>query len=145
MTYGQSALPERDGLARQVPAFLVAGALGFCVDAGLTVALTAGLGVSPYVARPPAVIVATLVTFLINRAFTFRARTGHWPSEFARYCLVAASGQALNYAVYAGALALARGLGFGLSATLVGFCVACGSGAAMAVTFTGFRRFAFRA
>ncbi|HLW93197.1 MAG TPA: GtrA family protein [Roseiarcus sp.] len=139
----QGALAGRSDLARQVPTFLIVGTIAFCVDVGLTVLIAAGLGVSPYIARPPAVVAATLTGFLLNRAFTFRASGGHWPSELLRYGLVAASGQAVNYAVYAACLFVAHALGLEATALLIAFCVACGSGIAMALTFAGFRFFAF--
>jgi putative flippase GtrA len=144
LTLGQDAIAARETLARQVPAFLLVGATGFLVDAGLTVLIAAGLGFSPYVARPPAVVAATIATFLLNRAFTFRRAGGHWPSEFLRYAVVAASGQALNYAVYAGALTVAGLLGLHQSPLVIALSVAWGSGAAMFLTFAGFRSFAFR-
>jgi putative flippase GtrA len=131
-------------LVRQIPTFLIVGALGFCVDVGLTVALANGLGLSPYLARPPAVVVATMATFLLNRAFTFRAIRGDWRGELARYLVVVASGQALNYAVYATALALFALTGLSATPTTIAAAVACGSGAAMFLTFAGFRFFAFR-
>ncbi|HYC25854.1 MAG TPA: GtrA family protein [Roseiarcus sp.] len=143
MNFRDRALGEKDSVSRQIPAFLVAGASAFVVDAGLTVLLAVGLGVSPYFARPPAVAVATLVGFCLNRAFTFDARGGNRRRDLARYVLVAASGQAVNYAVYAGALAGAQALGAPTSAALIALCVACGAGAAMALTFAGFRFFAF--
>jgi putative flippase GtrA len=131
-------------LVRQVPTFLIVGALGFCVDVGLTVALADGLGLSPYVARPPAVIVATMATFLLNRAFTFRAIGGDWRRELARYLVVVASGQALNYAVYAAALAFFALAGLPPGPAAIAAAIGCGSGAAMFLTFAGFRFFAFR-
>ena len=143
MTNSQDALAARYDLARQIPAFVVVGALGFCVDAGLTVLIASGLGVSPYFARPPAVIVATIATFLLNRAFTFRG-SDDWRNEFVRYCAVAAGGQALNYAVYAAALATIDAIGLQATPALIAFSVACGAGAAMFLTFAGFRFFAFK-
>jgi putative flippase GtrA len=143
MTHGESALVERHDLMRQIPTFLVVGALAFFLDAGLTVLIAVGFGVSPYIARPPAVVVATVAGFLLNRAFTFRARGGSWRRDLVRYGLVAASGQAVNYAVYAAALASAHAFGLDGTAALIAFCVACGSGVAMALTFAGFRFYAF--
>jgi putative flippase GtrA len=140
----ESAVQQVD-LARQAPAFLIVGALGFCFDACLTVTLASGLGLSPYIARPPAVIIATLTTFLLNRVFTFKSVGGDWRVELARYLVVAASGQALNYAVYAGALALFAVTGHISGPAPIAAAIACGSGAAMVLTFTGFRFFAFRA
>jgi putative flippase GtrA len=143
LTPGHGAIAARDDLARQVPAFIIIGALGFCVDAGFTVLIASGLGASPFLSRPPAVVVATVATFLLNRAFTFGGR-GHWGSEFGRYIVVAAGGQALNYAVYAAALMASAALGFERSPALIALSVACGAGSAMVLTFAGFRFFAFR-
>jgi putative flippase GtrA len=136
------AVPKSQ-LAHQIPTFLGVGILGFCVDLGITVALAKGLSLSPYLARPPAVIIATLVTFLLNRAFTFNA-TSYWPAELARYLVVVSSGQALNYAVYASALALFTLAKLVAGATSIAGAVACGSVAAMFLNFIGFRFFAFR-
>jgi putative flippase GtrA len=143
MNIRDPALSVNNRFARQVPAFLLVGAIAFLVDAGLTVLIALGLGISPYFARPPAVVVATLVGFFLNRAFTFAPRGGDWRRDLARYVLVAASGQAVNYAVYAAMLAGAQALGAATSAILIALCVACGAGAAMALTFAGFRFFAF--
>ena len=143
MTFQPDSIANRDALARQIPSFVLIGALGFCVDAGLTVLIATGLGVSPFFARLPAVAAATAATFLLNRAFTFGGRDS-WLREFARYVLVAASGQALNYAVYAAALTTLGALGLGQAPAAITFSVACGAGAAMFLTFAGFRLFAFR-
>jgi putative flippase GtrA len=144
LTHGQDAIVARDDLMRQIPAFIVVGSIGFCVDAGLTVLIAKGLGLSPFLARPPAVVAATIATFLLNRAFTFRGRRDHWMSAFLRYCLVAASGQALNYAVYAVALMAIGAFGVAQTSAVIAFSVACGAGAAMFLTFAGFRFFAFK-
>ena len=144
MTLQPHSITARGALMRQIPSFALIGALGFCVDAGLTVLIATGLGVSPFFARLPAVAAATVATFLLNRAFTFGGRA-FWLREFARYVLVAAGGQALNYAVYAAALTTLGALGFGQAPAAITFSVACGAGAAMFLTFAGFRSFAFRA
>jgi putative flippase GtrA len=144
LTDGQNAIAAHDDLVRQIPTFVLVGAIGFCVDAGLTVLIAKGLGFSPLLARPPAVVAATISNFLLNRAFTFRGGGGHWSSAFLRYCLVAASGQALNYVVYAVALTMMVALGLAQSAAVIAFAVACGAGAAMFLTFAGFRFFAFK-
>jgi putative flippase GtrA len=139
----EGALDKKTDVARQIPAFLIVGSIAFCIDAGLTVLIAVGGGVSPYFARPPAVVVATLAGFFLNRAFTFQARSGDLRRDLARYALVAASGQVVNYAVYAAALAGAHALGLEASATVIAICVACGAGVAMVLTFAGFRFFAF--
>jgi putative flippase GtrA len=144
LTHGQDAIVGRDDLTRQIPAFIVVGSIGFCIDAGLTVLIVKGLGLSPLLARPPAVVAATITNFMLNRAFTFGDNRGDWLAAFLRYCLVAASGQALNYAVYAVVLTVIGALGFAESSLVIAFSIACGVGAAMFLTFAGFRFFAFK-
>jgi putative flippase GtrA len=143
VTLQTEQIPARAALTRQIPAFAAIGGLGFCVDAGLTVLITACFGLSPFLARLPAVVAATIATFLLNRAFTFDGR-GFWLHEFGRYIVVAASGQLVNYAVYAAVLTAIERLGLGLAPALIAFAVGCGAGAAMFLTFLGFRFFAFR-
>lgn len=143
MTLQTEQIPARAALARQIPAFAAIGGLGFCVDAGLTVLIAASLGLSPFLARLPAVAAATMATFLLNRAFTFAGR-GYWLHEFGRYIVVAAGGQLVNYAVYAAVLTAIERLGLGPAPALIAFAVGCGAGAAMFLTFLGFRFFAFR-
>lgn len=143
MTLQTEHIPGRAALTRQIPAFAAIGGLGFCVDAGLTVLIATGFGVSPFLARLPAVVAATVATFLLNRAFTFAGR-GFWLHEFGRYVVVAASGQLVNYAVYAAVLTALGMLGLGPAPALIAFAVGCGAGAAMFLTFLGFRFFAFR-
>lgn len=143
MTLQTDTIATRVALARQIPAFAAIGSLGFCIDAGVTVLIATGFGVSPLLARIPAVVVATIATFLLNRTFTFAAR-GFWLKEFGRYAVVAASGLAVNFAVYATVLTTIVRLGFGLAPLFIAFAVACGAGVAMFLTFLGFRFFAFR-
>ena len=130
-------------LARQIPAFLIIGALGFCLDAALTIGLVE-IGVAPLLARPPAFVIVTLINFCLNRAFTFRAANTPWLAALARYVLVCLAGLALNYAVYAACLALAPHLGVPISPATLTLFVACGTMVATLLTFVGFRTYAFR-
>jgi putative flippase GtrA len=144
---GQSrphTLDSRDALARQIPAFLIIGALGFCLDAAITVFLVRWFAVPPLLARPPAFVVVTLVNFVLNRAFTFRSAGAPWLGALGRYVLVCLAGLAVNYAVYAALLALAPSFGVAISPAILTLFVACGTGAATLLTFAGFRSFAFR-
>ena len=142
---GPQTLDSREALARQIPAFLVIGALGFCLDASLTVLLVRSFAVPPLLARPPAFVVVTLVNFVLNRAFTFRSSQTAWLGALGRYVLVCLAGLAVNYAVYAALLALAPLFGVAISPAILTLFVACGTGAATTLTFAGFRSFAFRA
>jgi putative flippase GtrA len=145
MSFGRPRTVEtRDALARQIPAFLIIGALGFCLDAAITVTLVGRFAVPPLLARPPAFVVVTLVNFALNRAFTFRSARRAWLGALARYILVCVAGLTVNYAVYAALLALAPSFGVAVSPTMLTLFVACGTGAATLLTFAGFRSFAFK-
>jgi len=144
MSHGApQAVDARGALARQIPAFLIIGALGFCLDAAITVFLVQ-FGVPPLLARPPAFIIVTLINFTLNRAFTFRSAGTPWLAALARYVLVCLAGLALNYAVYATCLELAPSFGIPVSPSTLTLFIACGTAAATLLTFVGFRTYAFR-
>lgn len=126
-----------------IPAFAIVGFLGFLVDSGVTTALAYG-GLSLALARPPGVVVATIFNFALNRRFTFQAT--HLPvlPAFLRYVAVTSAGLAVNYLTYLGALALASHVGLPTTPAMAPLYVALGVGAAMVITFEGFRRYAFR-
>ena len=63
---------------------------------------------------------------------------------FLRYWLVAGTGLAINFAVYSACVVLAPSAGVAVSPAILPLFVAAGAGAAMVVTFIGFRFFAFR-
>ena len=103
------------------------------------------LGLSPELARPPGFIIATIVNFSLNRSITFRRSRAPLYRAFLRYCGVASVGLAVNYAVYSVCVALAPRVGVAVTPAILPLFVAAGSGAAMVLTFVGFRFFAFRA
>lgn len=131
-------------IAEQIPAFAAIGVIGYVVDAGITFVCARYLGLSPELARPPGFIVATIVNFNLNRFITFRHARAPLASSFVRYWLVASIGLAVNYAVYSACVALAPIAGIVVTPAILPLFVAAGSGAAMALTFVGFRFFAFR-
>jgi putative flippase GtrA len=131
-------------IAEQVPAFAAIGLLGYLVDAGITYVCAKYLGLSPELARPPGFLVATIVNFALNRSITFRRSRTPLVRAFLRYCGVAAVGLAVNYAVYSVCVVLAPRLGTAVTPAILPLFVAAGSGAAMVLTFVGFRFFAFR-
>jgi putative flippase GtrA len=131
-------------IAEQVPAFAAIGVFGYVVDAGITFICARYLGLSPELARPPGFIVATIVNFTLNRFITFRHARTPLASSFVRYWLVASIGLAVNYAVYSACVVLAPVAGIAVTPAILPLFVAAGSGVAMALTFVGFRFFAFR-
>jgi putative flippase GtrA len=85
--------------------FLIVGVIGFVVDAGLVFLLTSA-GLSPLIARVPALAAAILTTWLLNRSITFRVAAPRSRQELVRYTTVALSSAALNFAFYAGLVAI---------------------------------------
>ena len=147
MTFSQamSTPPARSALARQLSAFVLVGGLGFAVDLAVTLALTKGAGLSPVAAKPGGILWGLLVTFLLNRRFTFRARRPDALREFRRYALACAAAQGTNYATFSlvvWALSMAAP-GLSTTASVTAAAVA-GSGLSAGVTFTLAKFYAFR-
>jgi putative flippase GtrA len=145
MNGAKAANPAHRRIAAQIPAFAAIGFFGYLVDAGITYVCAKYLGMSPELARPPGFIIATLVNFILNRSITFRHSRAPLYRAFLRYCGVASVGLAVNYAVYSACVALAPRIGVAVTPAILPLFVAAGSGAAMVLTFVGFRFFAFRA
>ena len=144
MNGAKAANPVRGRVAAQIPAFAAIGFFGYLVDAGITYVCAKYLGMSPELARPPGFIIATLVNFILNRSITFRHSHAPLFRAFIRYCGVAAVGLAVNYSVYSVCVVLAPRVGIVVTPAILPLFVAAGSGAAMVLTFVGFRFFAFR-
>jgi putative flippase GtrA len=121
---------------RKFSRFIVIGGLGFVVDAGLLM-LFLGLGGDPFISRIASILLAMLVTWRLNRAFTFGASDGSQLSEAGRYFSVAASVAVMNYAIYAGLLLVLASL-HPLLATAISTLIC------VLASFAGYGRFAFR-
>jgi putative flippase GtrA len=139
------AAPSNRRVASQIPSFAAIGLLGYFVDSAITYLCAKYLGMSPEFARPPGFIAATIVNFALNRAITFRNADAPLMRAFLRYWLVAGTGLAVNYAVYSACVRAAPLFGIAVTAAILPLFIACGSAAAMVLTFLGFRFFAFRA
>ncbi|HBK56250.1 MAG TPA: GtrA family protein [Xanthomonadales bacterium] len=126
-------------LERQLPRFLVAGTIGFAVDAGVLYAALA-LGADYYSGRLVSFCLAVATTWLINRRWTFEHhRVRPSLAEFSRYFGAMLLGGAVNYASYALIVAtLPRTPWLPLVA------VAAGSIAGLGVNFTSARLWVFR-
>ena len=87
-------------LRRQAALFVVAGTVGFVVDAGV-LQLALALGAGPYIGRLVSFFSAVFTTWQINRRFTFAAsRTGSAWAEWWRYVYAMIFGGLLNLASY---------------------------------------------
>ena len=89
-----------------VPRFIVTGIIGFAVDAAVFLFMDRVVGVTPYLARIPAFLIAVGATYALNRNWTFAARHVPHRSGFGAYLTAQSAGIALNYAVFAGLIAM---------------------------------------
>jgi putative flippase GtrA len=121
--------------------FAGAGAVGFAVDSALLLAFTSGLGWPPLLSRLASFVVALVSTWLINRAWTFRAGAKSARAigaEFAGYGAVQMTGGAANFAVYALVISL---IGHGPLQLLAG--LAAGAATGLAINYFGARKLVF--
>jgi len=117
--------------------FAVVGVLGFVIDAGLTATLS--LALPAYVARAPAFLLASFVTYVLNRTWTFAAAHGPLWRTYVAYLFATAFGAAVNYAVFAAVVAL-----WGSDSLTILEGVALGSIAGLAFNFSAASMFVFR-
>ncbi len=123
-------------LVGRIARFLCVGLIGLCVDSGLFWTLYQA-SVSVEIARAISLGVATLVTWALNRLFTF-GPSGRAPLlELIRYIAVALGAQGFNYGIF---LAFLR---FDADAHPL-VCLFISAVAAAALSFTGQNLIAFR-
>lgn len=104
MSPGTPISSSGPGAARHWGGFLLAGLVALAMDAGVLHLLTAGAGLDPLLARPLAISVAMVVSFLINRTVTFAMPGRPTLSEFGQFAAVSWTAQAINFAVFAAIL-----------------------------------------
>lgn len=127
-------------LSKAFVRFALIGAIGFLVDAGILTLLSQHWGLNVYLARCVSFAAASLVTFLLNRRFTFTAARVVGPGrEYVRYMTVQGVGSLTNLAVFIVLINLFAGLG----QTPV-IPLAFGSAAGLIVNFAGSRLWVFR-
>jgi putative flippase GtrA len=119
--------------------YLMVGAVGFIVDAGLVGMQVHILGIGPYVARGPSFAAAVTVTWMLNRAHTFKGLERHSAgTAYRRYVLAQMVGGLTNLGVYAAAIdAIA------ICARYPEIAVALASGFALVVNYALARLFVF--
>jgi putative flippase GtrA len=124
---------------RQFLRFVIAGAIGFVVDAGvLWVSLRLGLGY--FAGRAISFLAAAWVTWQINRRITFSgaARGAAW-AEWWRYLFAMSGGGSMNYGVYSMVV-----LTLPQSPFVPFYGVAAGSIAGMVINFASAKWWVFR-
>jgi putative flippase GtrA len=136
------AIPDHDPVRRLVEVlpqpvrFLGVGGLGLITDLAVFTAIIVH-GPHPLLARVVSLAIATVVTWRLNRALTFD-HSGRRPADEAmRYAVVAASAQAVSYAVFAAFVVT-------VFATAPQLAVIVGAACGALVSYSGQKLFAFR-
>ncbi len=124
---------------RQYFNFGVVGVIGFIIDGGGMMALTA-MGIHPIVARVPSFILALLTTWALNRQLTFR---GDAPAPLLNslmlYIAGAGVGAGINWLIYS---ALVLQSAFMFEYPIIALAIA--TGFSMVFNFNFFKRIAFK-
>jgi putative flippase GtrA len=121
--------------------FVLVGAAGFLVDAGILQLLSGVLGAEVHVARVVSFLVSSATTWRLNRRYTFAGNRfgGHQFMEWLRYLWSSAAGGAVNYGAFSAVIAFAGDHG---GYPVLG--VAVGSIAGMGVNYALYSRYVFR-
>jgi len=86
---------------RRLPGFVIVGAIGFLVDAGVLTLLMTGFGFDTYGARAISFTLAASITWYMNRRWVFdRAAVKISGREYTSYVLVQVIGAVINLAVF---------------------------------------------
>lgn len=127
-------------LGTQILRFGIVGTIGFVVDGGF-LWFFISLDVSPYIARALSFPIAVVVTWALNRNWTFVATSHARPKgQFQRYFAVQVLGALSNYAVYSLII-----FGVGVASATVFWALVAGSAFGAVLNFCGARYVAFRA
>lgn len=119
--------------------FILVGSIGFCIDGGAMLVLSARFDWTPLTARVIGFPLAVTVTWLLNRTWTFRTgRERGVAGQYGAYLLIQLGGLLINFSVFA--LLVTRG---GWLAGHPIIALAIGAGLALAFTFLCSRRLAF--
>jgi putative flippase GtrA len=130
-------LPAPSSHLRHYGGFLLAGALALVTDGLILEVLIRTTGFDALFARPFAIAVAMVVSWLVNRTVTFAVMASPSLREFGRFAAVSWTSQAVNYLLFATVL-IARPATPPLAALVFA------SLGAMFVSYFGFRYGVFR-
>lgn len=123
----------------RLPGFVLVGAIGFLIDAGILTALMTGADFGHYGARAISFSVAVTTTWYINRRWVFERgaieMTGH---EYTSYLLVQVIGAVINLSVFVAVIELIPGL-----ADIPVIPLALGAAVALVFNFSASSRLVF--
>jgi putative flippase GtrA len=115
--------------------FLSVGGIGLATDLAVFTVIAA-YGHHPLLVRLVSLAIATIVTWRLNRAFTFARSNRAQSAEAMRYAVVTALAQGTSYAVFATLVLTVLG-------ALPQAAVMCGAAVGAVVSYNGHRVFAF--
>lgn len=88
-------------ISKKLPGFVVVGAIGFLIDAGILTALMTRFGFDHYSARAISFTVAVTATWYMNRRWVFARSTASMSGrEYTSYLLVQIIGAVINLSVF---------------------------------------------
>ena len=119
-------------IARQFSKFILVGAIGFIIDAGILYILLSHTG--PYYGRTISFSTAVLGTWLLNRNYVFKKNKSA-SREGCAYLLIQAIGFGINFIIYS--LLIYQGFEALVALTI-------GAGVSLITNFTGSKIFAFK-
>ena len=86
--------------------FCIVGGIGFIVDGGLLQCGIIFLGLGPIIARVPSFLTAVLVTWYLNKNFTFQNKNKGFLESFPIYISTNSVGLAINFGTYSAGVLL---------------------------------------
>jgi putative flippase GtrA len=129
--------PASGSVFRHYGGFLLAGTLALLTDGAILELLIRMAAFDALLARPIAIAIAMVVSWLVNRTVTFAVDVPPSLREFRRFAAVSWASQAVNYFLFASIL-VAR------PTTPPLFALVCASLVAMFSSYFGFRYGVFR-
>jgi len=136
-----AAMEQASSESRRILAFIVVGGLGFVTDALVLTLLVSVFDVNVYLARVLSFLPATLVTWLLNRSWAFRANAAPLDArqrEYMKYFVVQTGGVLVNFAIFSLLVALLPAL-----KQYPVIPLAVGSAFGLIVNYTGSRLWVF--
>ena len=123
----------------KLPGFVVVGAIGFLIDAGILTLLMTGFGLDHYSARAISFTVAVTFTWYMNRRWVFEKSTASMSGrEYSSYLVVQAIGAVINLSVFVAVIEIVPTL-----TNLPVVPLAVGAVAALLFNFSASSRFVF--
>jgi putative flippase GtrA len=122
-----------------LPGFILVGAIGFLIDAGILTALMKSLGFGHYGARAISFTIAVTATWYMNRRWVFERNAVRMSSqEYTSYLSVQVIGALINLSVFAAVIEFVPGL-----AKIPVIPLAVGAAVALMFNFSASSRFVF--